>query len=126
MTHTHARVIVPWPPSGLSPNGSQGDYRGKARLASAYKARCALLMMEKGRAVKRMPPGSVVQRVIVVACPPPKVSRYDFDNLARRLKPAFDALADALGVDDGDWRVMVLERGERSRDGGVILQVEVI
>lgn len=125
MTHTHARVIVPWPPSGLSPNGSQGDYRGKARLASAYKARCALLMMEKGRAVKRLPPGSVVQRVIVVACPPPKVSRYDFDNLARRLKPAFDALAAALGVDDGDWRVMVFERGERSRDGGVILQVEV-
>lgn len=121
-----AKVTVPWPPSGLSPNGSQGDYRGKARLASAYKARCSLLMREKGRAVPRLPAGTVVSRIVVVACPPPRVSRYDFDNLAKRLKPAFDALADALGVDDGEWRAMVLERGERCKAGAVIVEVEVV
>lgn len=121
-----AKVTFPWPPSGLSPNGSQGNYRGKARLASAYKARCGLLMREKGKAVPKLPAGAVVQRIVVVACPPPRVSRYDFDNLARRLKPAFDALADALGVDDGDWRVMVLERGERCKAGAVIVVVEVV
>ncbi len=69
--------------------------------------------------------GTVVSRIVVVACPPPRVSRYDFDNLAKRLKPAFDALADALGVDDGEWRAMVLERGERCKAGAVIVEVEI-
>lgn len=119
------RVTFPWPPSGLSPNGSQGDYRGKARLASAYKARCRLLMMEKGRAVQRLPEGAVVSRIVVTFCPKPRVSRYDFDNMARRCKPLLDALAEAIGVDDGAWRCMVLERGDRCKDGAVIVQVEV-
>ncbi|MTH33048.1 hypothetical protein GL279_00350 [Paracoccus limosus] len=120
-----ARATFPWPPSGLSPNGSQGNFHGKARLASAYKARCWLLLREKGKAIRPLPEGAAVARVIVTYCPPPRVSRYDFDNMGKRMKQAFDALAEAIGVDDAEWPVMVLQRGERCKAGAVIVEVEV-
>lgn len=121
-----ARAILPWPPSALSPNGSQGDYRGKARTARSYKADCEALLREKGRAVARLPAGSVVSRVTLTYCPPPRVSRFDFDNMGKRMKQGLDALAEALGVDDGAWVSLLQERGERCRDGAVIVCVEVV
>ena len=119
------QVILPWPPSALSPNGSQGDWRGKARAAKAYKAQCEALLREKGKAVARLPAGSVVSRVTLIYCPPSGVSRYDFDNMAKRMKQGLDALAEALGVDDGAWRSLLLERGDKCRDGAVIVLIEV-
>lgn len=116
---------LPWPPSSLSPNGSQGDYRGKARAARGYKATCAAILRERGRAVQRLPEGSTVRRVTVVYCPPSRVSRYDFDNMGKRMKQAFDAIAEAIGVDDGLWQSLLQERGDKCRDGAVIVEIEV-
>ncbi len=118
-------IILPWPPAKLSPNGSQGDFRGKARAASDYKAQCAAILREKGKAVQKLPEGSVVTRVTAIYCPPPRVNNFDFDNMGKRMKQGFDALAEALGVDDGKWLSLLQERGERCRDGAVIIQVEV-
>lgn len=119
------RITLPWPPSALSPNGSQGDYRGKARAARDYKAACAAILRQKGAAIRKLSEGSIVTRVTVTYCPPPRVSRYDFDNMGKRLKQGFDAIAEAIGVDDGAWRSLLQERGERCKDGAVIVQIEV-
>lgn len=119
------QIILPWPPSSLSPNGSQGDYRGKAAAGRAYKVACAALLKEKGRAVHKLPEGSVVTRVVVTYCPPSRVSRYDFDNMGKRMKQGFDAIAEAIGVDDSAWRELVQKRGEKCRDGAVIIVIEV-
>lgn len=82
-------------------------------------------MREKGRSAAKLPAGSVVFRVTLTFCPPPRVSRFDFDNMGKRMKQGLDALAEALGVDDGSWLSLLQERGERCRDGAVIVCVEV-
>lgn len=120
-----AQCILPWPPSSLSPNGSQGDFRGKAKAARQYKADCTAILREKGRAIRRLPPGSIVSRVTVTFCPPSGVNRYDFDNMGKRMKQGFDAIAEAIGIDDGAWQSLVMQRGERSKNGGVIIGIEV-
>lgn len=122
-----ARTILPWPPSNLSPNGSQKGLRGKRASARAYKGTCAAIMREKGRAVQKLPAGTVVERVTLTYCPPPRVrlNGYDFDNMGKRMKQGLDALAEAIGVDDGEWLELLQKRGERCRDGAVIVEIEV-
>lgn len=119
------RVTLPWPPSLLSPNGSQGDYRGKSASAKAYKSTCAAIMREKGRSVQKLPDGAVVDRVILTCCPPPNVHRYDLDNMAKRMKQGLDAFAEAIGVDDGEWCELVVRRGKKCKLGGVVVNAEV-
>lgn len=117
------KVILPWPPSKLSANGSQGDYFGKAEAGRAYKNACMALCREKGRGLRRLPPNSKVKQVTVTFCAPSKVHRYDLDNMLKRMKQGLDAVAEAIGVDDADWQAMFLRRGERSKNGGVIVEI---
>lgn len=119
------RIILPWPPGTLSPNGPQADFRGKASVASLYKRQCGALLKEKGRAVAKLKAGVRVQRVTVAFCPPSNVHTYDLDNMCRRMKQGFDAIANAIGIDDGKWASMLLERGEKCKDGAVIVEIEV-
>jgi len=115
-------IHLPWPPAALSPNGSQGDVFGKARAARDYKATCAALLRERGKGIARLPAGSTVSRISLTFCPPTR-HRFDLDNITRRCKPMLDALASAIGVDDGDWQSMLLARGDTCKDGGVIVQI---
>lgn len=116
------RIILPWPPAALSPNGSQGDVFGKAKASRDYKATCTALLRERGKGISRLPAGAEVTRIVLTFCPPSR-HRFDLDNLTRRCKPMLDALATAIGVDDGDWQSMLLERGDTCKNGGVIVQV---
>lgn len=118
------RTTLPWPPSAASPNGSQGNYRAKAQAGADYKLTCWALLKEAGSAVHRLPAGATVRRVTLTYCPPPRVSRYDFDNMGRRMKHGLDALAEALGVDDGAWQSMLQQRGERCKGGAVLVEIE--
>ena len=113
------RVVLPWPPTALSANGSQGDYHGKARAGRAYKADCAALCREKGRGLRRL---SSVANVSLTFCPP-SGRRYDLDNMLKRMKHGLDAVAEAIGVDDAEWRSMTLLRGEPCKAGGVIVEI---
>lgn len=116
------RVILPWPPTALSANGSQGDYRGKAAAARDYKADCIALCREKGKGLKRLPAPAVVANVTLTFCPP-SGRAYDLDNMLKRMKQGLDAVAEAIGVDDALWGSMTLLRGERCEAGGVIVEI---
>lgn len=118
------RTTLPWPPSSLSPNGSQLDQCSKREDARNYKAACVALLREKGVALRKLPDGARVRRVTLTYCPPPRVNRYDFDNMGKRMKQGLDALAEALGVDDGLWESLVQERGERCKGGAVMVLIE--
>ena len=46
--------------------------------------------------------------------------------MLKRMKHGLDAVAEAIGVDDADWRSMTLLRGEPSKNGGVIVEINPI
>ena len=110
-----AHVVLPWPPTATSANASgQGRWRRKCDAARSYKATCAKLCMA-GR-VPFMDAPAV--DVTVIFCPP-RNGRFDLDNLLGRAKQGLDAFAEAIGVDDGQWRTMTLERGDKTAGGAV-------
>ena len=115
-----SRIIgLPWPPARLNPNASkQGSWRAKSKAASSYKNAC--LWEIKSQGVEHMRSGRV--DVTVTFCPP-SMRRYDLDNMLSRCKQGLDAVAEAIGVDDGRWDSMTLRRGEKLKGGRVILFV---
>lgn len=93
-------------------NGSQGVTRGGrfARAKMAREQRSATRML-----LGRRPLGSSDRTNIVVRMVRVSRGELDDDNLAGALKSARDGIADALGVDDRDERIVWLcdqEAGE--------------
>lgn len=114
-----AKVCLPWPPRATSPNASgQGQWRRKASAAKGYKLACLALC----EAEKIRPVDAIAVDVLVTFCPPSR-RRFDLDNLLARAKCGLDAVSEAIAVDDGQWRRMILERGDACRDGAVIVNI---
>ena len=90
------RIILPWPPSALSPNG-RTHWRTHAKAKKSYRQACALQALAQGVTAGCMPVGRV--RVSMTFVPPDK-RRRDLDNLIAAMKSGLDGLSDALGVDD--------------------------
>ena len=88
-------VDLDWPPKKLSPNGSQGDYRGKAKVKAGYRRDCMIL----ARAARLKLPDSKEIPINVEYFPPDR-RRRDWDNCVAMSKGLFDGVADALGIDD--------------------------
>lgn len=111
-------IRLPWPPAKTSPNASQqGDYRGKARAARSYKATCAKECW--AQSVRRIDAEGHVP-VEITYCPP-RNGRLDWDNISKRAKQGFDAVSEAIGVDDGRWWPVTLRLGEPVEGGAVLL-----
>ncbi|MDD9726117.1 hypothetical protein PVV74_11680 [Roseovarius sp. SK2] len=112
-------IRLPWPPPKTSANGSQGDFRGKAKAAKSYKATCALeCMAQCVRPIEAE--GNIPVRITYH---PPTRGRVDWDNLANRAKQGWDAVAEAIGVDDGRWWPVVSEKGDPVKGGAVLVEV---
>lgn len=111
-------VRLPWPPSALSPNGAHGHWRAKSSAAKAYKDRCRWCCIEA-----KMGKLDLDQVEVTVTFHPPSRRRYDLDNALARIKQGLDAVSEAIGIDDGKWRSMTLERGEVVKGGAVIVHV---
>ena len=114
-------IRLPWPPSKTSKNGSQGDYFGKARAAASYKETCAKECMAQG--IRKIEPAPVGDVAVVITYYPPTKGRVDWDNLAARAKQGWDAVAEAIGVDDGRWWPVKSEKGEPIKGGAVLVHV---
>lgn len=118
MSATEYLIRLPWPPAKSSPNGSQGDFRGKASAGKSYKRSCALECMAQG--VRPMPAGSVS---VEVTFHPPTARAYDLDNMLARCKRGLDAVAEAIRVDDADWQAVHLRRGAKTQGGAVVVHI---
>lgn len=112
-------IRLPWPPAKSSANGSQGDWRGKASAGKAYKDQCLLECI-----AQHIP--KITDPILCVSLTfhPPKTYRYDLDNMLARSKRGLDAVADRIGVDDADWPAMRLERGDKVKDGCVMVRID--
>ena len=111
-------IRLPWPPTKTSKNGSQGDYLGKARAAKGYKATCAKECM--AQAVRPLTSPACSARVTYC---PPRNGRIDWDNMAARCKQGFDAVAEAVGIDDGNWWPVISDRGPKTKGGCVLVEI---
>lgn len=105
-------ITLPFPPSKLSRNGSQGDYGGKARAAASYRESC-LWSIKAQR-----PTIAAVDTHLTVTFCPPDLRRRDLDNLLAMSKQAIDALAEYAKLDDSAFTYTLL-RGEKVK-GGVV------
>ena len=117
------QITLPWPAPKLWPNRQKGrpwtfGYADKRAQVDATAQTC----VDAGLHRLTVADGPI--SLVLIACPPTR-NRWDGDGLEGALKAARDTIARALGVDDSRFDARV-ERGERSRDGGVIVVMEVI
>ena len=115
------RLTLDWPAAALWKNR-------KAHWAAEKKARDAqreaafwLAKEAGGRDVPFLP-----RRVhlTMTFCGPTRTSRFDLDGGLTACKGAIDGIAACLGVDDSLFSY-TLERGEKCKNGAVIVAVEV-
>lgn len=87
-------ITLPWPPSSLSGH-AKGHWRGKAGVTAQYRA---IAFERTGMAELPTIPEEGDIRIHIRFVPPDR--RGDRVNFPNRLKPFFDGIADALGVND--------------------------
>lgn len=100
------RIVLPWPPSELSPNKRQ-HWAQLAKAKKLYRAACATQARLQG--IDRM----ASERLhLSLTFYPPTRRAYDLDNLLARCKAGLDGLADVVGVDDSRWSLSIQKAGE--------------
>lgn len=109
------RFVLPWPPSGLSPNRRQ-HWAALARAKRSYRQVCVAAVLEQR--VDRPPAG--VRFHLELRFVPPDARSYDRDNLVARMKSGLDGAASALGINDSAFARVTAEVGPVRRGvGGV-------
>lgn len=114
-------IRLPWPPAKTSANASrQGDYLGKARAAKSYRTTCAWEC--KAQCVRPIEAEGDIS--VLITYYPPTRHRVDWDNLANRAKQGWDAVAEAIGVDDSRWWPVTSQKGEPVKGGAVLVHIK--
>lgn len=112
-------IELPWPDRRLSPNARQ-HWAAAAKAKKAYRSACRALGKASGLDMAQNDAESVL--VALVFCPPDRRAR-DLDNLLASMKSGLDGLADAMGIDDSKWRLMI-EMGPHTPGGMVLVEVQ--
>ena len=108
-------IELPWPPKTLSPNNRACRF-AKARDTKKYRRDCYLCAKAANVRVS-----SESLTLALTFCPPDR-RRRDLDNMLASAKGLIDAVADALGVDDQHFSLL-LDRGEPVMGGAVKVKV---
>ena len=97
-------IDLPWPPSELMPNRARGmHWAVKGKIAKSYRAMCYVIAKNAFRAQLNGVSPVGKQPMTVIFTPPDRRSR-DGDGLMSALKPAFDGISEAIGLDDKNFR----------------------
>lgn len=107
-------MIFPWPPVELSPN-ARIHWAAKSRATKKYRTTCGWIAKE---ANIKAPEGQI--HIKLTFCPPDNRKR-DRDNMISSIKALFDGLADALGVNDRQFRPTYEYSTDRT--GKVIVEI---
>lgn len=108
-------IELPFPPSSLSGHNT-GHWRSKSSIVAKHRSWAKLATM----AAKPMTPTNGDIRILVTFYPPNR--RGDRINFPNRMKPYFDGIADALGVNDSRF-VPAYQFGEPIKGGKVIVSI---
>jgi hypothetical protein len=102
-------LCLPWPDKKLSPNARQ---HWAQRSAAVKRARSQAYLLARGSmsqpgsgwdAMLRAGEGDQIN--VRLTFEPPARYRYDIDNLVARMKSSLDGIADAINVDDYNFRL---------------------
>lgn len=121
-----ARLFLPWVRMSDLGGNSRLHWRPKARLVKNQKGMATAIAYDAGLHLKRkLIPAEGPIFYTLTCCPPSGTVYPDDDNLIKSQKGARDAIAKVLGVDDSRFKIRGVLNGERSKDGGVIFEIEV-
>lgn len=112
-------IELPFPPSKLSRNGSQGDYRGKAAYAKAYRADCLIACQNAAGSIDWLPDIPVMLELTYHAH---DKRHRDLDNLLAMTKQGIDAIAEYIGIDDKHFE-FTIRRGEVRKPSVVVVKI---
>lgn len=112
------RVELPWPSSKLSPNAR---VHWAPKSAATKKARMDAFIATLEVKLRDMNASAVT---LTTTFYPPDRRRYDDDNLMARCKAYFDGIADAMRLDDSNFRHGAPRRGEVRKGGKVEVGIE--
>lgn len=113
------RIDLPWPPKELSPN-ARVHWRAAADVKADYKAACAMLAKV---ATKGWEP--VYHDLhLTVTFHQPDMRKRDVDNMLASIKYGLDGVAQALGVDDRQFRPITVDWKRGKKPGMVSVEVE--
>lgn len=107
-------VTMPWPADGLHPN-DRVHYQAKARAVRQARQQARLLAARAG--VRE----SGCTQVHLVFMPPISRKR-DEDGMEAACKSMLDGIADALGIDDHEFKI-TREVGPKTRLGAVLVHL---
>jgi crossover junction endodeoxyribonuclease RusA len=107
-------VRLPFPPSKLSRNSSQGNYHGKAKAAASYRDDCLWSLKEQRPSI-----ATDHTHLVITYCQPDRRAR-DLDNLLAMTKQGIDALAEYAGLNDVLFTYTLL-RGDVVKGGAVCI-----
>ncbi|MTH66722.1 hypothetical protein [Paracoccus shanxieyensis] len=115
------QIILPWPMVALWPN-RKAHWRLVYGAREIQKEETRLLCMEAGLHRLNVPVTSLMVSYTFCA---PSQRRYDRDGALQAMKGATDSIAAAIRVDDSNFD-FTLRRGDPSKNGGVIVNIEVL
>ena len=119
------RLILPWAKTSELSANSRLHWRKRNALVKAQKETTQALALEAGWHLASIPDGATVSYSLTY-CLPSRVAHADDDNIITANKGARDALAAVLGIDDRNFRLSRIEQGERSKNGGIIIEAEIV
>ena len=112
------RVELPWPHRDLHPN-SRCHWAVKAKRAKKSRQESAWLAVAAG-----IEPMEADGLLVTAIFTPPDSRHRDLDGMLSAMKPAFDGLADLIGIDDSKWQI-ALRREPPKKPGSVRIEIEV-
>ena len=105
-------ISLPWPSSALSGH-NKGNYYVKAKVVATHRATAFHAVRDAKVSVPEL--GDISLRVRFV----PPTKQGDRINFPNRMKPYFDGIAEALGVNDARFSIPVYEVAGPEKPGRV-------
>lgn len=116
---TGIEIELPWPPRGLSPNGSHRHWAVRAKAKKRYRNACWTAVRELGLA--GILPNGDSPLMVSLTFVPPNRRRRDVDNLIAAMKAGLDGVAEALELDDARFRLAAPVVAEPDGDDGFVV-----
>ena len=121
-----ARLVLPWAKTSDFSMNARGSWGKRHRLVKAQRGMATSIAWHEGlHLCRKNIPAEGDIKVTLTCCPPTRTQYPDDDNLITAQKGALDAIAAVLQVNDQRFKIQPVRKGERSKDGGVIVEIEV-
>lgn len=122
MNHDRLTIILPWPDTSLMPNRKNGKHWGSTQAAK-------VLARQDGYfgAKQALGTGSIAKQdrmPIKITFVAPDRRHRDLDNLLACCKAQIDGIADALGVNDRQFRPLTIDAAIDTQKQGFV-KVEI-